>query len=543
MIVSFSFNIQQTKATDLPDGVIEYVKKNYPGCNIRFDGLVELEDGTLYLPVLPVVYAEHQGPVRVTMSVPENIDKPDLIIFSNNLSLLKIITNEKGEKTVISGSQVPLKVKLGLLPQDMVVPEGFIIPSDLSSILGDLVIPSAKYDSTNIIMTDKVATDSGDQSKPQVNKVEDKNTATPVQTDKVISPDADTTSVPEVEPLKPADNVNNQAKLPGLTTDSLFGLSNRLLYVINIAGTVLYVVDPQLSKVSETINVAALPFSGVLSPDKKHLYVICMAANSIASINIDTNQLESLIKVGLKPVGIAQSPDGSKIYVTNSGSGNVSVIGTEFFEIINTLEVQGMPDGIVPSNDNKSFYIFNRSSGIVSKWDSLNFENRQFLFMVKNPCAIAVDSSETKLYVSSRTENNLMVYNLKENRYEGVVKVGKKPIDVKVSHDGTRIYTLDAADDAISVIDAGKLEIIQTIDLSSGGFPSSINMIPNENKALITNAESDKITLVDLDKYDVITTLPVGITSKSLVVGPTPAEKVRYKIKKQQEEQEKKEAE
>lgn len=504
--------LKEIKATELPASAVEYIQKNYPDANIRFDGLIELTDGTIYVPVLPVVYADHEGPLRVTMSLPEANKTPDLLIFSNNLSLLKLKDDPDGGKTFINGPEVPLKVKLGLLPEDLVVPEGLKIPEDLKSILGNLVIPVKKK-------TEEVV------SVPK----------------KVSSPDATTDNAdqPEIKPLKPAEDIKAAPKLPVLNTDALFGLGNRLLYLCSVTGNSVYVVDPQLSKVIDTIKVAALPIRAVLSANKKHLFVVCLAANSIASVDLKSNKLENLIKVGLRPTNIVSTPDGSKIFVANTGSGTISVVNTDLFEVTSNIEVQGMPEGIVPSNDNRSFYMYNRASGIVSKWDSLNPENRQFLFMVKNPCAIAINPDETLLYVSSRSQNNVMIYNLTESRYEGFVEVGKKPLDIVVSQQGNFIYVLEAGEDKITVIDSASLEVVDSIELMSGGFPNTMTPILNQEKVIVTNAESDKLTLVDLAARKVITTIPIGVTSKSLTIGPTPLEQKQAarKLQAQPEEQ------
>lgn len=500
LFISIFSGVQSAKATDLPPGVVEYITKNFPGSNIRFDGLVELTDGTIYLPVLPISYPDNEVEIRVMMTQPENVENPDLMIFSNNLSMLKIIKNESGEKTILSGVDVPLKVKLGLLPQDLIVPEGLIIPSDMRSIVGDLVVPCSSVE-TDIIK-------SGDTVNPF-------NT---VSNDNIVSTVTSTNT--DINTSTTTEETTTSTELPSFTSESLFGLNDRMLYVLGIGGNQLHVVDPRLSKIVNSVKIGPLPYKVIVSPDKKHLYVVCLAGNSLASVNIESNKLENIIKVGRRPTDLSVSPDGTKIYVSNSGSGNVSVVNAELFEIVNNLEIQGMPEGVLASNDNRSFYSFNRASGIVSKWDSLNSENRQFLFMIKNPYAMAVDSTESKLYVISRTQNSLMVYNILERKSENLVKVGEKPTGLAVSYDNKYIYTLDSGDDQISIVDANSFEVVGVVELRSGGFPSGLSLIPGTNKALITNAESDKLLLVDLDAKLVLTTIPIGITSKTLTIGP-----------------------
>lgn len=513
-IIGLVYSFQSANATELPPSIVEYIKNTYPGANIRFDGLIELPDGNVYLPILPTSYTEHEGSARISMTIPENSDRPDLIIFANNLTLMRIIQNEKGEKTLISGHKVPIKVKLGLMPQDLVIPEGLIVPPDMSSVLGDLVIPTKLMESPTLKSTN---------SPVENNQILQADNDVPIITNNNIEAnnktEANNTTI-SLKPLVPINDVNSLDRLPGLKTEREFSFGNKLLYVVGITGNKIYLVDPQLAKIINAIQVAPLPYSAVLGLDGKHLYVICMASNSVASVNTYTQQLENIIKVGLRPTGLAISPDGTRLFVANSGSGTVSVINTELFEVVSNVEVQGMPEGVVASTDNKSFYVFNKASGIVSKWNYLNSDDKQFLFMINNPNAMIIDQTETKLYVTSRTQNVLMIYNIKDKKYDSVVDIGSKPIDVDISDDGKTVYTLDAGDDKISAIDVATFKVINTINLMTGGFPSSLTIIPNENKALVTNAESDKITLVDLVDGSVVTMVPIGITSKYLVIVP-----------------------
>lgn len=516
---------QSALATELPPEIVEYITKTYPGANIRFDGLIELSDGTIYIPVLPVSYEESSEPAKITMKIPENSERPDLILFADNLSLLKIIKNEKGERTLISGDSVPLKVKLGLLPQDLVVPDGLIIPPDLGSIVGDLVVSSnsvepPKLSSNNSTNNNSVNNQSS--NSPFVNNAVNNSTANPDNVNQQNAPNvtSNNTGEPVFKPLHPTDN--NNLTSDGVNTDT--ALNNRRFYIISVGGNKVYSYDPVTSQVLSSIEVGSLPSGTVLTPDAKKLYVVCMGSNSLVQVNTNTYQIDNAMKVGHKPLAIAVSPDGSKLYITNSGSGTVSVINTENFETIGNIEIQGIPAGIVASKDNESFYMFNKSSGIVSKWNALKPEERHFLFMIKNPHDIAVDAQENKLYVISRTNNSLMIYNLPEKKYEAAVNVGNKPTAVRLSSDEKYIYTLDSGDDKISVIDNNTYQILKTIDLATGGFPSGLTIIPKTNIALITNAESDQVAMVDLDAGRVIKTIPVGITSKSLIVSPLPSD-------------------
>lgn len=491
--------INPAMATDLPQPVLDYINNTFPDAKIRFDGVVELDDGTMYLPVLPVALTDSEEAVKVDLVIPEHSNRPDLVVMSNNYALMKVLHERGGKKTLLSGANVPLSVKLGLLPQDLIVPEGFVLPPDLEPIAGDLVIKKS------INKVSGISSGSSDQ----YTNLEDQ----PIQT-----ASGSTDSNVDIQPLKPVDDFQPVDRLPGLSNDLYFDFGNSFLYVLNITGDKIFTVDPKLSKVVESIKVASLPYDAVISADGNVLYVACMAANSLVSVNLKTKQMENIIKVGLRPMSLAISPDGGKLFVANNASGTVSVVNLELFEVTSNIEVQGMPDGIISSVDNHSFFLYDKANGIVSRWDYLNPANRQFLFVLKNPSALAIDSQENRLFVTSRTQNNLMIYNLRERRYETVVNVGDKPVDVDISPDGANVYVLNAGDDNITVIDGNDYKIKSTIELMSGGFPSTLVLIPGTNKGLVTNSQTDKITLVDLENGNILNMITIGMTSRTVVV-------------------------
>ena len=143
LFIGFNCCKNSAGATQLPDPVIGFIKSEFPGAGIRFDGLVELPDHTTYLPVMPLVYGNSEKPAAVVKTIPANTSfskKPDMILFANNLALLKIIKVDNKHLTVNYSPEIPLSVKLGILPQDLIVPQGLELPTELRVIMGDLKI-------------------------------------------------------------------------------------------------------------------------------------------------------------------------------------------------------------------------------------------------------------------------------------------------------------------------------------------------------------------------------------------------------------------
>ena len=52
--ISLSFALSlNVYAAKIPDNVKNYVSKDFPKTNFRFDGVIILPDNTIYLPVIP----------------------------------------------------------------------------------------------------------------------------------------------------------------------------------------------------------------------------------------------------------------------------------------------------------------------------------------------------------------------------------------------------------------------------------------------------------------------------------------------------------
>ena len=135
-------------AAKIPDDVREYILNKVPNTDIRFDGVVILPDNTVYLPLFPSLFSDVTS-LKVKTSYPENKElnqKPDVLIFNNDFVLMKVLTDSNGNKTVLHMKTPPLQVRTGLLPQDMLVPSGLVLPENIKGIIGNLKVDTKNED-------------------------------------------------------------------------------------------------------------------------------------------------------------------------------------------------------------------------------------------------------------------------------------------------------------------------------------------------------------------------------------------------------------
>ena len=140
MIIVFS-TMTMAQATTLPTKILDTIKKDLPNATVRFDGLVTIPDGTVFLPVLPSnPKRDYEGKIVQTYPANKNLSElPELVLFDNDLALLKVLKTKNGV-SITDTKNIPFIVKTGLFPQDMLVPPGLVIPDELQIMMGDLKI-------------------------------------------------------------------------------------------------------------------------------------------------------------------------------------------------------------------------------------------------------------------------------------------------------------------------------------------------------------------------------------------------------------------
>ena len=130
-------------AAQLPKEVNSYLANQKKVPTVRFDGVVMYNDNVMYLPIFPA-YPETVDELKIVETYPKNqtMDQfPEMILFNNNFSLLKVIRTSPETLTVREIPDLPAEVKTGLLPQDIMVPKGLVLPECYSGILGDVQVP------------------------------------------------------------------------------------------------------------------------------------------------------------------------------------------------------------------------------------------------------------------------------------------------------------------------------------------------------------------------------------------------------------------
>ena len=512
-----------SEAVVLPHPLQVYLFNNQAGTSVRFDGLITLPDGTMYLPVIPAVLKDVDK-VSVKWTYPANKqlkDVPDIIVFNNNYSLLKVISEGKN-KTIASYNHIPNEVKTGVLPQDLLVPNGFYVNEEIAGIIGNLEIPVV-----NTSLKGKSFIDLN-SAKENIRKAKQEKRA--AKTRKKTSK----TSMPPQ-------------------------LNNKMYLVTNFDSNYLKIFLPGRPEPIYGLKLKGVLKDAKVTPDGKYLVTAVFGKNTVDIADISNEQIAKSIDLAMQPSEILVDGKSNKAYVLSTEGKSLFIINLSNVTVSEKVELDAVPYRMCLSSDGTQLAYADKMNDTVYvlKLDD-DFKNIP-VTTIKNVSKLVIDNN--RLYAVSRVTNNLKVtdYNLDkaifgsdENEEKGVIlqkklannthrllgsmsllpdknsnvydeekdiesalvkesefKTALKPTDLYLF--GNNLYVLCSGENKLFVFDCVNMKFVKEIQLPLHGFARKITRVDNSDIALITDAYSKKYSIINLRNSNIVGTYPLDL--------------------------------
>lgn len=452
-------------AAKIPDDVREYITESIPGTDIRFDGVIILPDNTIYLPLFPSLFSDVKK-LTIKESFPEGKslkDKPDVIIFNNDFVIMKVLAGENGTKTILHMATPPLQVRTGLLPQDMLVPSGLVLPENIKGVIGNLKIDTKSEDVIKI------------------------NTKESFE-----------------EFLEESEPLEKQVLIPEL--------KNKVLFVTTNYSKNIQVLDPAKSSPSYALAQKSIPINIAPVYEGKFILVTSFERPFLDIISVADSRFIKQINLSAFPEEILVDYENEKAYVTAPRASTIFVIDLKNMTLVQKIKVNGYCEKLLLTSD-KIFYVDKLKNDI---W-AIELENNYLLRNIgKFPNVSSLAFANDYLYISSRTKSRIAVI---DYLTLGLVKeftTVSKPLVMQVW--GEYLYVLGAQANQIQKINVVTGRILDNIELLSDGFSTGFNKIHNTNLAVITDIKKNLYTIIDLEKGKVIKTYAVNVPIKDVII-------------------------
>jgi len=467
MALSFSA-LPQSFATDLPSGVLNYLRHKDPQVKVRFDGVVVFSNGETYVPVLPQDPSLNPDSQQVVATFPEKAAFPDLIQFDNNFFLMRLIQTASGRLTFPKMAEYPIQLKEGMLPQDFVLPDNLFIPVELKVILGSL-----PYNPSN--------------------------------------------TAPEVTP--------HHVKDGPLGTSNNYQLKStgRLTYVFDLTEQKLIGIDTVTGRKQGDVSLDCVPSSLKLSADGKLLFAPCLSTNELVVIDTGSNLVKTRVPVGQRPDAVLYLDDTHEVLVSNRFSPFLSLVNSEELTGGQKIDLPGnggamarvpggkTPQVVVADAFKAQVYLVDMTTRAVVK----NLKAVQDITALR---AFRDDAGHVQVWATSRTEAQVVLIDAEKDTILKTVSVGAKPVDM--ADFGDKLYVVCAGASRVDVVERSSQSVVATIPLEADAFPAGIVTLADEKRAFVVTAAANNLVVLNLIGNQVENTFPVEFRANMIATVP-----------------------
>lgn len=452
-------------AAKIPAEVKTYIQDKIPQADIRFDGVIIFPSNTVYLPLYPSLFSDITS-LKIKETYPANQDlkqEPDIIIFNNDFVLLKVLTDGEGHRTVLHMANPPLQVRTGLLPQDMLVPSGLIIPENIKGIIGNLKIDTKAED---------------------VIKVENKDSF-----EEFLS---------KSEPVSPQALINQ--------------LKNKVLYVTTNYSKNIQVVDPAKAVPSYSLAQKSIPIDIKTVNHGKFLLVTSYDRPFIDIVSVADSRFIKQVNLTSNPEEILIDDAGKKAYITSPSASTIFVLDLNTMSLIQKIKINGYCEKLLLSQD-KLFYVDKLKNELWAIELKKEYELKD---IGRFPNVSALAFAKNKLYISSRTKSRIAVIDYDTLGLINEFTTVNKPISMLLY--GDTLYVLGAQNNVIQKINTDNDCVSGKIELGTEGFSSGFHRIDDTNLAVVTDLKNNQYSIVDLTKEKFLKTYALNVPIKDVVI-------------------------
>lgn len=239
------------------------------------------------------------------------------------------------------------------------------------------------------------------------------------------------------------------------------------------------VVDVAQRKLTGRISAGSDPEEFSLSKDGTRLYVSNEDVKTASVINIATGKVEHIVAVAQEPEGVATAPDGKRFYVTCEAGGDVYAVETTGYTTVGHFKVNVRPRTMdfLPHAD--VGFVPSESTGELNVVDTANFKVTKVIALPpgSRPMSVKVSLDGRRIYVSNGRAGTVSVLDSRTHELLNTIKVGVRPWGMALSPDGKYLYTANGPSNDVSVVDLeANTEIAR---VKAGASPWAVTVVPN----------------------------------------------------------------
>ncbi len=327
-----------------------------------------------------------------------------------------------------------------------------------------------------------------------------------------------TTTAPPPTAAATLDNVYQYTQA-GQLAPSVRDIPERV-YVPNSQSNTVDVIDPNTMAVIDHYPVKALPQHVVPSYDMQTLYVNNNNGNTLTSIDPRTGKPGADIPID-DPYNLYFSPDGSKAIVMAERNNAVDFYDPKTWALIKKLPIphRGVNHAEFTA-DGKTMVASCEFSGFLVRIDLDTMEITGELDVGGKPVDLKLSPDGSVMFNANETRDGVSVIDWANMSDLGFIPTGKGAHGLYPSRDGKQLYVSNRGAGAVSVIDFATRKVVS--DWHTGGSPDMGGVTTDGKQLWLSGRYNSEVYVIDTTSGQLIKTIPVGQGPHGLAYFPQP---------------------
>ncbi|WP_445748083.1 YncE family protein [Polaribacter sp.] len=310
--------------------------------------------------------------------------------------------------------------------------------------------------------------------------------------------------------------------------------TNGKLYIVNKVSECVQVFDLNSGKEIGKISIDMLSHEAVKTADEHKIVLTDFGDTDkhiIKTINTKTNRLEKE-QIFIKKVygnGIIALPEKEKVAVIDYVSNELIVINIENDSIEKQISTEQEKSHLAVLHPNKPIaYVTNINSNSISVIDLTLNKVIKIIVCGLGRKGIDITPDGTELWVTNINENLITVINTTNYQITNKLRSGNESLKLSFSVDGKFCFVANATDGTISIFNQQTKKNIKTIYLHGKTTfferilyhtprPVNILMHPNGLYAFVSNSNANKIEVIDMKTFKIVSTIGTGKVPDAMV--------------------------
>ena len=265
-------------------------------------------------------------------------------------------------------------------------------------------------------------------------------------------------------------------KTGGRPRDLKFNKDFSRLYAVVSEENHILEIDTKKIEIVRTINTGDDP--EIFDIDENKIIAVSNEDdNELTIIDLETKKIvESIKDVGVEPEGVNFTPDGKLVYVTSEGTSSILIIDPWKRIILNEILVGNRPRRGIFVNNGAEYWVSNELSGTVSVIDTFKQE-------IKKTINFSVD---------------------------GIRDQQITPVDFAYAVKKNLVFVTLGNANHVAAVDATSYEVKKYILAGKRVWGADIST--DEKELIVTNGNSDDISIIDVERFVTVKDIPTGKT-------------------------------